>query len=171
MAYTKQTWVDGTSPRSAARFNHQEDGIKDAHDLIDATIGSATSAEVDALEFTTEAAYADLTTAGPAVTVDVGSSGRLQVTIGASLEVFDIPAGSRGTADMSFELTGPTAVAPSNKRALIMRSNNTDDLVQMSRTKTITGLAPGTYTVTCRYRQAGSCSARFGFRSLDVIPL
>lgn len=171
MAYVKQTWTDGESPRSAARFDHIEDGIEDIHNKHDETVGGADSDEVDALEFTSETSYADLDTPGPEVVADVGDSGRLQVTIGASLSVFDIPAAGRGTADMSFELSGPTPVAPDVKRALTMRSNNEDALAQMSRTKTITGLAPGTYTVTAKYRQQGDCQARFGFRSLDVMPL
>ena len=28
MAYTKQTWVDGTTPIDAEHLNHIEDGIK-----------------------------------------------------------------------------------------------------------------------------------------------
>lgn len=38
MAYSKQTWVNGAgggTPRSAARLNHQEDGIKEASDRLD----------------------------------------------------------------------------------------------------------------------------------------
>lgn len=38
MAYTKQTWKDGTggaTPLTAARLNHMEDGIKATSDAVD----------------------------------------------------------------------------------------------------------------------------------------
>ena len=31
MAYTKKTWVKGSTPLSAENFNHMEQGIADAH--------------------------------------------------------------------------------------------------------------------------------------------
>ena len=34
MAYTKKTWVKGSTPRSAENFNHMEQGIADAHTEI-----------------------------------------------------------------------------------------------------------------------------------------
>ena len=34
MAYTKTTWITGSTPLSATNMNHIETGIKDAHDLI-----------------------------------------------------------------------------------------------------------------------------------------
>lgn len=170
--YDPQDWTDGVSPRSAARFEHMEDGINRAHKKHDETVGAATSHEVEALEFTAQSSFTDLTTHGPEKTVEVSATGRLQVTIGAQLEVFDIaPAVGRGTASMSFELSGPTPVAPATGRALRLRTNNEDAAMQASRTLTVSGLAPGTYTVTAKYRQEGDCQARFGWRSLDVIPL
>lgn len=39
MSYDKQTWANGPgggTPRSAARLQHQEDGIKEASDRLDA---------------------------------------------------------------------------------------------------------------------------------------
>lgn len=34
MAYTKKTWVKGSTPLSAENFNHMEQGIADAHSSI-----------------------------------------------------------------------------------------------------------------------------------------
>ena len=34
MAYTKKTWVTGSTPLSAENFNHMEQGIADAHSSI-----------------------------------------------------------------------------------------------------------------------------------------
>ena len=34
MAYTKTTWITGSTPLSATNMNHIEQGIKDAHDMI-----------------------------------------------------------------------------------------------------------------------------------------
>ena len=34
MAYTKKTWVKGSTPLSAENFNHMEQGIADAHTEI-----------------------------------------------------------------------------------------------------------------------------------------
>nr|DAY47652.1 MAG TPA: hypothetical protein [Caudoviricetes sp.] len=34
MAYTKKTWVKGSTPLSAENFNHMEQGIDDAHSSI-----------------------------------------------------------------------------------------------------------------------------------------
>ena len=38
MAYTKKTWVKGSTPLSAENFNHMEQGIADAHTEIAAGI-------------------------------------------------------------------------------------------------------------------------------------
>lgn len=171
--YTKQTWTDGVSPRSAARFNHMEDGIGAAHDKHDETVGAADADEVLTAEVTSNTSYDNLTTVGPSRTVEVGATGRLKVTLGAQLQVLDVTVGTSGAADMSFELTGPTAVAADSKRALILSVPDTaDDIkIQASRSVTVTGLAPGTYTVTCKYRVQGTGQARFSTRSLDVMPV
>ena len=34
MAYTKKTWIKGSTPLSAENFNHMEQGIDDAHSSI-----------------------------------------------------------------------------------------------------------------------------------------
>lgn len=170
--YTEQTWTDGVSPRSAARFTHMEKGIGDAHAKHDETVGAADAAEVPTAEVTPSSSYTDLTTPGPSRTVEVGPTGRLKVTLGAQLSVLDGTVGTSGAADMSFEMTGPTPVAADSKRALIL--SVPDDLgirLQASRSVTVTGLAPGTYTVTCKYRVQGVGQARFSARSLDVMPI
>ena len=44
MAYTKKTWVKGSTPLSAENFNHMEQGIADAHSSI-AQLNSDTASD------------------------------------------------------------------------------------------------------------------------------
>lgn len=66
MAYTKQDWVngpDGGTPTSAARLNHMENGINDAHsrisDLLENRIPSL-QADLDAAITTLQSEISDL---------------------------------------------------------------------------------------------------------------
>ena len=80
MAYEKQTWVDQETVVSAARMDHIETGVEDAHDEI-AGVGSAvdgldgrlTAAEgaIDALE---PGEWADLTLTSPWVPYDTAGT-------------------------------------------------------------------------------------------------
>lgn len=114
---------------------------------------------------TTSTSFTDLTSIGPSVMVTVGSSGILDVDIGCF-------TASSGGADgfMGFVLSG------ANTRAV----NGTTDILRLaagsggqnaSRTVRLTGLTPGSTTVTAKYATSnGATTQTFGSRTIKATP-
>ncbi|MPZ29178.1 MAG: hypothetical protein GEV12_22995 [Micromonosporaceae bacterium] len=102
--------------------------------------------------------YDDLGTLGPTVAgVEVGASGKMIVFPSVSLLVA-ANAGDNfsAAAYMSYQISGPTSVAPSDERAARLTLITTDQAGQVT-TRTggafvHTGLTPGTYQVRAKYR-------------------
>jgi hypothetical protein len=105
----------------------------------------------------------------PAITVTV-STGRLLVTVSA----VQFSSFSVSNAVMSWTLTGPTAVAADNQRALVTCTAGYPAAGYSSGSYTFlhTGLAAGTYTVQSQYRcdQYGATADTFENRALIVQP-
>jgi hypothetical protein len=125
-------------------------------------------------------AFVDLATAGPAVTVSIGRSGRCAVTVGATIAYgsTDNDVLSQAGA-MSFEVTGANALPPSLDRAA--RSSLSLGGVEVPFTVTqpvaattvLDGLRPGRTTFTAKYRVEGGSPVPvfFSYRSILVTPL
>jgi hypothetical protein len=117
----------------------------------------------------TQASYGPLQggdTSVVAVTVNTGTSAMVILT-----GLLDAQAG--GQAYMSFGVTGQTALAASNARALILRNGATAaGGMQASATLVLTGLNAGANTFTLQYKSSGfSDTASFSNRTITVIPL
>lgn len=109
--------------------------------------GPPAGAYVATNESTTSTSYTALATAGPAVTVVVGASGMLEVQVAATL------TNSTSAAQyMSFALSGANTVAADDAYSTSISS---DSVATSSRTTLLTGLTPGSTTVTAQYRVAG----------------
>jgi hypothetical protein len=113
------------------------------------------SATVAGFESSSSATFVDLATGGPAVTVVVPSDGKLVVT----LSVQGDPATITG-----FTLSGTNTLAASDDRGLYMGAAGG----QFSRVVSLSGLTPGSTTVTMKYRSPGGGSVQWGRRSLLV---
>ena len=132
------------------------------------------SASVAATESLTGAAsaYTNLATPGPAVTVEVGDTGNCIIMMGAA-----ISPGSGTTALMGVDISGPTnrpAVAGSatdfDGAYLFSPSSPNTISAAFSRAQLQSGLLPGTYTITCKYRVAGASTCFWSNRNLVAIP-
>lgn len=115
---------------------------------------------------------------GPTVSnVEVSESGVALVTIGARLAVDSFDTfGQEGL--MSFQVNGPTSIAPHFTRAAELAVADIDQQVVVgntpSRQVVLTGLAPGQYSFSARYSTTPGGSGRpvlFENRSISVIAL
>lgn len=140
------------------------------------------SAEVLTSETTSSGSFVDLATVGPAVTIDVGPSGRVLVTVGAEVAATAVKGSVLNTAGagMSYAISGAsTAVAVDRYAAIAEIAYDstptfTSDLkirTGASRTMLREGLAPGATTFTAKYRRYTSGTATFINRNITVIAI
>ncbi|WP_326564563.1 hypothetical protein [Micromonospora peucetia] len=129
--------------------------------LAERAVGSAT---INTQETTTSGSYTDLATVGPTVTLTTGTN----VIVILTACLFNSVAGS--TAQMGFQVSGATSVAPSLNQSLIYESSASADISQMSVVVPVGGLTAGTNTFTAKYRADPSGTATFLRRSLLVLP-
>lgn len=113
-------------------------------------------------------------TGGPTVSgVNVSETGVALVTIGARLAV-GTSLNQFEAGYMSFQVTGPTNVAPDFSRAIELSAIDLDASIAIggtpSRQVVLTGLSPGVYSFSARY-SADPNMAVFSDRSLSVIAL
>jgi hypothetical protein len=119
---------------------------------------------VEENEVTSSTDWTDLDTPGPRVTeVEVTATGVMLVILGCSINV-----GNNG-GYMSFELTGPTNLGPFEGRAAGHGVAAGNTFVEASRLVLVEGLAPGSYTVTAKYKVPNGGNVAFNFRTLSVI--
>lgn len=120
------------------------------------------SATVVAAETKTTNTYGDLTTPGPAVTVDTGT---------AVLIEFGSAMGGAGTGPIvSFDVSGATTRAANDDDAVEQTLGATH--VSSFRRMKITGLTAGSNTFTLKYKSLSSGqSCSFSNRDITVLPL
>lgn len=126
---------------------------------------SPQSALVTTSQSTTSTSYTDLTTTGPAVSLETGTIAL--VTISATIgEVTD------GTEEMwaSFAVSGATTISASDGYGIVFNGagTNRNPQVSVSRTFRLTGLTAGTNTFTMKYRISNAGNAAFRERSVTV---
>jgi hypothetical protein len=125
------------------------------------------------------AVWVDLATIGPSVTVLVGTTGRVKVTISSYIRSDTTGTGAGATigGEVGVALTGANVQAVDGSQVLthiISMPGGTDSItifsLQASLTYYITGLTPGSTTFTCKYFAPSANSSTFGNRSLVVEP-
>lgn len=111
---------------------------------------------------TTSTSYTDLTTSGPAVTVTVPASGQIIVVINS-----DIANTNVTTTRIGFALSGANTASAADTSAL--RYEDSANLVNTTvAVIPVTGLTPGSTTVTLKYKVA-SGTGTFSNRRLTVL--
>lgn len=124
------------------------------------------TARVDTSEVTPSTTYADLTTAGPAVTADIGSSGRALVFL--RTWCWNDTAGAY--ALMSVAVAGATTRAASDADSVGGKSGTAGEDMIGGSSLLLTGLTPGSNTFTSKYR-VSTGNGTFQYRQITVIPL
>jgi len=144
--------------------------------MLDASVTSsklslgAAGAAVDTAQTTTSTSYANLSTVGPAVTVIVGANGLLLV--GYNFSAYNSTASLRN--NMSIELSGANTISAGSSTQLEgqfrdpLSSGNQGS--NIGNTTLLTGLNPGSTTLTAKYRVQGGAGT-FSSRSLWALPL
>lgn len=117
----------------------------------------------------TDATFRDLGAPGPTVTVKVGESGIVEITLSATMS----SAGETYSGGMmSIELSGANVVEASSDRALSYSVSGSSWTLSSSRTILLTGLQPGMTTITAKYATvADRVAVGFSDRILQVTVL
>lgn len=157
-----------TSPHSyatsdvvtAANLNETRDNLNDLDRR--ATLGYDL---VGTSQTTASTSYTALATAGPAVTVTVGSSGLALVILTCTMS--NDTTGS--TCLMSFDVSGATTVAASDNFALSFTSYTANATQRFSIVYPVT-ITAGSNTFTAKYRVSANTGTFVG-RYISVIPL
>lgn len=105
--------------------------------------------------------YTDLTTVGPSVTVTVGSSGKVLLTITARMQ----PQSGSFTYT-SFAASGANTIAPSNSAAVSV--GLATGRFTATREILLTGLTAGSTTFTLKYLQTGGTASEVAERSITA---
>lgn len=121
---------------------------------------------INASETTASATFVDLATPGPAVTKTTGTSAFVAVYGLISIDTAGV------TALMSFAVTGATAVAASDTRAVSYQPPSVAAArsLRVSAVTLLDGLTPGSNTFTAKYRVTGG-TGTFNNRRIAVLPL
>ncbi len=128
--------------------------------------GSPAIGIVNTEETTSSLTYANLATVGPSVTVTTTVSGLVLVIGTAALQNSIIG----GTSHYSWALSGPINEGASDDFALSVMAGSANQLIRASALHLHSGLSPGTYTFTAKYRVSTDIGT-FRRRTLIAIPL
>lgn len=127
------------------------------------------TAQIDTTDATTSTSFVDLPNfPGPVLSgVRIGPSGRCLVILSAIMTAFIAPG-----AEMGYEITGATSVAPSIFGKTLAFYSAAGNSLSGSRVILQAGLNPGLHTFTGKYLAGGGgASAQFSFRNITVIAL
>ncbi|WP_234797072.1 hypothetical protein [Mycobacteroides chelonae] len=147
---------DSTLPGSMSQFAFLDTGTPSR--IVSGTVATA--------QGTASTAYADLTTTGPSVTLNVPASGELTIDVSAS---YSSGGAAAQTGYMGFMLSGANTLAAADSRAAYGRTVTSGLFGTIARRFHLTGLNPGTTTVKAVYKTSTS-TATFADRSLIVEP-
>lgn len=158
-----RTWVTGEVVTAALLNTH----IRDNQIDLDRRT-SPTGAVVATSQTTTATSYSDLATAGPAVTVTIGSTGKALIAVHSSIA----NATSAVASLVGYAISGATTLAASDTTAIGYTSSISGAGLRAGATQLITGLTAGSTTFTAKYRMdPGTGPASFADRRLMVTPL
>ena len=166
-------WDGGTdlsSADTAATKGYFVDFSADAAQFVTLYAGSGveeipTAAEVLTSQGTTSATFADLATAGPAVTVTTGT----QALVGVSCRVTSASVGVRAT--MGFVVSSATTIAAAEKSAYQSEITAANDFFAGTYVGVVT-LTAGSNVFTAKYQNSGGTgdTATFANRKIWVVP-
>lgn len=123
------------------------------------------AATVLTLESTSSTTFAALTTAGPAVTTTVNTSGIVLVHISAQI----IPSAIGALGTMGFAVSGASTVAATANQSISFQQEAAGgNQVHFGATFYLSGLSAGSTTFTAQYNTAGGNPSSFGIRHLVV---
>lgn len=105
--------------------------------------------------------YGDLSTPGPTVTVETGTTAIVMTAVAIDNSATDIAARA------SFEVSGATTLPADDVRAITRDGHAANCTIRWGATNVLTSLSPGTNTFTMKY--AGATS-EFSMRELIVVP-
>lgn len=125
---------------------------------------TAQTVTVAASQTTASNVYGDLATVGPSVTVVVGGSGIVKITLTGGLWCDN--AGN--TAIMGFVASGANAIGAADATALQTPAYVAGDPQQCSAVYLLTGLTPGSTTFKAQYRSATN-TQNANFRNRSII--
>lgn len=131
------------------------------------TISDSQQNIVAAGQATTSAAYTDLGTVGPVVTLTVPASGKVFCAIACSMGASAI----NGDGQMGVALSGANTAAADNANALYFVPPAANTTLQLGTSFMLTGLTPGSTVFTCKYKAPSAVSFSFGQRKLVVMGL
>lgn len=147
----------------------------------DGKFGAAAYAGLQAAEIATSqtrssTSFGDLSTVGPQVVTTVPASGRVLIQVSSYVQV--PPGVYQSGGLMGFALSGANSLSAADQTAVggwISHGDTTQEIVlelEASKVALLTGLTPGTTTITAKYRSYRSDVAMaWKWRTLWVLPL
>jgi hypothetical protein len=124
---------------------------------------TASTAYVATAQTTNSSSYTDLATSGPAVTVTTGTKALVTVSCWAQRD------GSAGGGSMSFDISGSTTLAASEKYGTAIYNSGTNVQAGFSQTFLLTGLTAGSNTFTSKYKSLNpGVNCEFKYRHITV---
>lgn len=124
-----------------------------------------TQASISTSQSTTSASYVDLTTVGPRVTVDTGTTAMVWFAASHAHNA------DNNESACSVAVSGASTVAASNAWQHSTDGVAAGNFVRGSSFHTFTGLTVGSNTFTMKYRVGASGTASFRDREIVVLPL
>lgn len=180
MAWTAPMTAVAGSTFSAAQFNtHVRDNLNEtapakataASQLFVSTGPNAittrvpSQASISTSETTTSAAYADLATVGPRITVTTGTIAFVWFAASHAHSAND------NETACSVTVSGASTVAASNAWQHSVDGITANNFVRGASFHIFTGLTPGSNIFTMKYRVGASGTASFRDREMGVLPL
>jgi hypothetical protein len=151
----------------------------DAFNAISLLSAWVATSSITTQETTNSATYVDLTTPGPAVTVNVRQTGRVLLLFSSQIQFIDLDPLDNGGGAVTVALTGANtltaAAAETTIRATMTFGANLggSDTLQGTYTQSVVleGLNSGLTTFTMKYKANSGENTDFGRRTLTVITL
>lgn len=123
----------------------------------------AVTATVATSQTTTSLTYANLTTPGPAVTVDTGVLALVIISCNMTNN------NTNSATFMSFDISGATSTAAATANSIIRDGMNANNSFRASGVKLMT-LTPGSNTFTAKYAVGAGSTGTYVDRDITVIP-
>jgi hypothetical protein len=134
--------------------------VSDTNQITQRTPATAT---LNVSESTTSTSFVDLTTLGPQVTVNTGSSALILITA----EINNNTASQAGRIGIT--ISGATSETPDGTTVLRQETNGTSEFNRCTMARLHTALTPGSNTFRMVYAATGG-TASFNFRNIIVMP-
>jgi hypothetical protein len=122
------------------------------------------TATVTTTQTTTTTSYTDLATVGPAITATTGTIAIVLYAAGMANDVTD------ALTACSVAVSGASSVAANDQWGIWVDGVDANNFSRVGAAHVFTGLTAGSNTFTMKYK-AGSNTASFQFREINVVPL